>query len=134
MPDFTKLTAQDLERKSKEGGGLRAKIREEYRNFIESIDSGEGGEARLTEGEKKITIKNRLKRGAEDAGKTITFIRSGPDVVRFRVEGEATDEASDEGQEILDRAPEEEPGFELPPPAEETQVKPKRGRKRKTTE
>jgi predicted DNA-binding antitoxin AbrB/MazE fold protein len=93
MPDFRKLEreeVQDLTR-SRKAGGERARIREQYQNFLVDLAEGEGGEVKLTNGDNRATIKNRLKAAAEALEKDITFIRSGKDVVLFRI-GSGQDE------------------------------------------
>ena len=85
MPTFRKLTAEELESFRAPVTGERARIRQEYRGYLEGIIQGEGGELKLQESEKKVTIKNRLKRAAEEMNITIEFKRSSADSVRFRI-------------------------------------------------
>ncbi|MGB0387996.1 MAG: hypothetical protein ACPGWR_24540 [Ardenticatenaceae bacterium] len=87
MPTFRKLTAEELESFRAPVTGERARIRAEYRGYLEDITGGEGGELKLHESEKKVTIKNRLKRAAEEIDIKIEFKRSSADSVRFRVVG-----------------------------------------------
>jgi hypothetical protein len=53
----------------------------EYRSYLADLDVGEGGELVLEDGEKKATIKNRLKRAAGLEEKTLRFPR-----LRFQVQ------------------------------------------------
>lgn len=83
MPVYRKLTQEDLAAMTMPPSGERARIREEYRGYLSDLEFGEGGELTLDEGEKKVTIKNRLKRAAKDLGVGIEFRRSSEDVVRY---------------------------------------------------
>lgn len=85
MPEFRKLSEEELNSLRGPMTGERARIREEYRGYLSGLSVGEGGEMNLAEDEKKVTIKNRLKRAAEELGVKLEFKRSGPDVVRFRI-------------------------------------------------
>ncbi len=85
MPEFTKLNAEQLKSTSNAVSGERARIREEYKGYLQGLNPGEGGELRLVGDEKKITVKNRLKRAAEDLELAITFRRSSSDSVRFQM-------------------------------------------------
>ncbi len=62
----------------------RRRAYEEIRNFLASIPPGEGGEIWLKEGEKRITVKNRLKRAAKELGVELEFFRTRKRIV-FRV-------------------------------------------------
>ncbi len=84
MPDFKKLTADDLASKHSPVSGERAKIREEYEGYLKDLEVGEGGELSFDD-EKKVTVKNRLKRAATELGMTVEFKRSGSNAVRFSV-------------------------------------------------
>lgn len=85
MPTFRKLSAEELESFRAPVTGERARIRAEYRGYLEGITKGEGGELKLQESEKKVTIKNRLKRAAEEMDIKIEFKRSSANSVRFRL-------------------------------------------------
>ena len=85
MPTFRKLSAEELESFRAPVTGERARIRAEYRGYLEGIAKGEGGELKLQETEKKVTIKNRLKRAAEEMDIRIEFKRSSANSVRFRL-------------------------------------------------
>jgi hypothetical protein len=76
-----KLTASQLSKQPR--GGRR---RPEYSDFIGNLRSGEGGRATVdSEKATKQTIKNRLKKAANEAGVNIEFIRSSPKEVLFRI-------------------------------------------------
>ena len=88
MPKFKKLTPEELAKPRPPANGERAKNREEYKGFLKGLKAEEGGELLLSDDEKKITIKNRLKRAAEDMGLNVVFKRSGENSVRFQLKGE----------------------------------------------
>ena len=69
MPKFTKLTKEEIENKRAPLTGERAKVRLKYQGYLKDLKVNEGGELALTGSEKKVTIKNRLKRAADDLGK-----------------------------------------------------------------
>lgn len=83
MPKFKKLSADELSTFRSPVSGERARVREEYRTFLKGLKPGEGGELRLVEDEKKTSVKNRIKRAAQDMGVDIQFKRSDKDSVRF---------------------------------------------------
>jgi hypothetical protein len=86
MPKFRKVSAEEIEQTRLPTTGERARVREEYKRYIKSLKEGEGGELTLAEDENKTTIKNRLKRAAEELDVTLKFKRSPQDVVRYLVE------------------------------------------------
>ncbi|NOZ28096.1 MAG: hypothetical protein GXP39_08595 [Chloroflexi bacterium] len=63
----------------------RARIREEYKQYLSQLEVGEGGELVLGENEKKVTVRNRLNRAAKELGITLEYKRTRDPVVRFRV-------------------------------------------------
>lgn len=83
MPTFRILSAEELESFQPPVTGERARIRAEYREYIQTINPGEGGELQLSADEKKVTIKNRLKRAAAEMNMMIEFKRSSSETVRF---------------------------------------------------
>lgn len=85
MPNFRKLTAEDLNTTHSTISGERARVRDEYRSYLRGLKPGEGGELQLADNEKKITVKNRIKRAAAELTLDIEFKRSGDDLVRFRI-------------------------------------------------
>ncbi|MCB0076040.1 MAG: hypothetical protein KDD73_01380 [Anaerolineales bacterium] len=86
MPNFRKVTAKEMEQTTYGPTGERARIREEYEGYIKSLRGDQGGELKLADDEKKVTIKNRLQRAANDLGVTLNFKRSPKDVVLFTIE------------------------------------------------
>ncbi|MBA3534758.1 MAG: hypothetical protein H0T73_22830 [Ardenticatenales bacterium] len=85
MAQFTKLSKEELTTFQSPSTGERSRVRDEYRGYLEGLSDGEGGELRLEGGEKKITVKNRLKRAAKDMNMALEFKRSGEGLVRFCV-------------------------------------------------
>lgn len=85
MPTFKKLTAEELDSFRAPVTGERARIRKQYRSYLQGVKSGEGGELKLEPHEKKVTIKNRLRRAAEEMNIELEFKRSSADSVRFRI-------------------------------------------------
>lgn len=87
MPKFTKLSADELKKKTHTPlTGERAKVRLQYQGYLKGLKAGEGGELKLGKGEKKVTVKNRLKRAAEDLDVQLRFRRTDAQTVRFEVE------------------------------------------------
>ncbi len=84
MVKFRRLSSDELAKQRGSLTGERKRTRDEYKGYLEGLDGGEGGELQLQD-EKKITVKNRLKRAAEDLNIAIEFKRSASDVVRFKV-------------------------------------------------
>ncbi len=75
----------------------RRRIMEELVAFLLSLEPGEGAVVELEPGEKRQTVKNRIKRAAELAGVEIEFIRKRKKIY-FRVISKEKSEAS-EGEE-----------------------------------
>ena len=85
MPTFRKMTKDELDALTMPPSGERARVREEYRGYLADLELGEGGELLLDPSEKKVTVKNRLKRAAKDLNLGIEFRRSGDNVVRYSI-------------------------------------------------
>ena len=62
----------------------RKRIIEEYKQFLLSLEPGEGGEIIPDEGENRQTIKNRLRRAAKEVGVQLEFKRKRGKII-FRV-------------------------------------------------
>ncbi len=56
-----------------------------YLGYLRGLDQGQMGEATLTDGEKKATVKRRLTSAAKQLGKGLRYRRSGEDRVVFEV-------------------------------------------------
>lgn len=85
MAKFRKLSADDLAKSKIPPSGERARTRDEYRGYLKGLKPLEGGELVLGDDDKKITIKNRLKRAAEELGYNLVFKRSDDTLVRFQI-------------------------------------------------
>lgn len=83
MPKHRKITVEEMKALTPTVTGERARIREEYRGYLSDLEVGEGGELELGSDEKKVTVKNRLKRAADDLNMSLEFRRSGYDLVRY---------------------------------------------------
>lgn len=83
MPSYRKMSKDELDALTMPPSGERARVRDEYRGYLTDLEIGEGGELQLDMDEKKVTVKNRLKRAAKDMNMNIEFRRSGEDIVRF---------------------------------------------------
>jgi hypothetical protein len=84
MVKYRKLSTEEVSSMRTPPTGQRKRIREEYQNYLDDLQVDEGGELILDD-ERKSTVKNRLKRAAEDLNMEIKFKRSASDVVRFIV-------------------------------------------------
>jgi hypothetical protein len=85
MPTFRRLRPEELAALRKPRG--RSIDLSEYRQFLEGLSPGEGGELALGPDEPKRTVKRRLTTAAKQMGKTVVYRRSEGDVVRFEVQG-----------------------------------------------
>lgn len=85
MAKFKKLSEDELAAMRSPLSGQRAMIRDEYKSYLKNLKTGEGGQLHIEEDEKKVTIKNRLKRAAEELDITLEFKRTGAEMVRFQV-------------------------------------------------
>ena len=77
MPVMTKLSAEEIEalRTKPKKVSERRRAYEEIRDFLATIAPGEGGKIELKEGENRLTVRNRLRRAAEELGVEIEFLR-----------------------------------------------------------
>jgi hypothetical protein len=85
MPTVRKLTQEEVRTIENKGKGLRKLIEEEYDRFLGDYDVGEYGEAELTDDEKRLTVRNRLKAAARRRGLSIDFKRTQGNILRFKV-------------------------------------------------
>jgi hypothetical protein len=84
MPMFRKLTPQEAGLLS--GLGVRKVIEIEYDTLLSGFGPGDFGEVILEEGEKRLTVMNRLKAAAKRADVGLVFRRSSnPQLLRFQV-------------------------------------------------
>ena len=85
MPTFRPLSTEEVAALQKSRG--RAIDLSEYRQFLEELEPGDGGEITLTPGEQKRTVKRRLTTAAKQMNKSVRYRRSEGDVLRFEVQG-----------------------------------------------
>jgi hypothetical protein len=85
MPTFRRLSAEEVAALRKARG--RAVDLSEYRQFLEGLAPGEGGELALSPDEQKRTVKRRLTTAARQMNKEVVYRRSEGDVLRFEVQG-----------------------------------------------
>jgi hypothetical protein len=85
MPTFRRLSAEEIAALRVPRG--RVIDLSEYRQFLEGLAPGEGGELALGPEEQKRTVKRRLTTVAKQMNKTVHYRRSEGDVLRFEVQG-----------------------------------------------
>jgi len=89
MPKLIALTEDEYKtikapRKTPKKMSQRERTHRRYCRHLEKFDKGAYVEVTLTSGEKKQTVKNRLKRAAEDLGLTLKFKRT-KGKIRFQI-------------------------------------------------
>ena len=83
MPTFRRLNADEVvAMRSRRRGSVDLS---EYRDFMRSLQIGEGGEVALDDVEQKRTIKRRLTRAAQQMNRDVRFRRSEGTIIRFEV-------------------------------------------------
>jgi hypothetical protein len=87
MPTIRKLQDDEV-RRSRQGESTRAIVAREYDRSMDDFSPNEYGEAIVDEeaGEKKLTIRNRLKAAAERRGWTLEFLRTPGAAIRFHIQ------------------------------------------------
>jgi hypothetical protein len=88
MPSIRKLNRDEVRTIERRTLGLRRAIEAEYDAFLRDFAPGDYGEAALETGDKRLTVRNRLKAaaGRHDPPLQLTFARTrASDVVRFKV-------------------------------------------------
>ncbi len=85
MPELRVLTPEEVsQRQSKRG---RAVDLTQYVEHLEGLEPGQMGEARLSEDEKKATVKRRLTAAAKRLGKKLRYRRSDGSTIVYEVVG-----------------------------------------------
>ncbi|HHM24052.1 MAG TPA: hypothetical protein ENJ23_03335 [Bacteroidetes bacterium] len=64
---------------------MREQIRQQYREYLKQLKPGDWAAIELEEGERKLTVRNRLKRAAQDLGIELEFRRSRGPVIYVQV-------------------------------------------------
>ena len=85
MPTVRKLADDEVQELENKGKGQRKIVEEQYDRFLADYSVGEYGEADLEPGEKRMTVRNRLKAAAARRGMTLQFRRMTGDTLRFRI-------------------------------------------------
>lgn len=85
MPTIRKLTPDEVRQIERRIKGQRKLVEEEYDALIASYAPDDYGEAEPSEGENRITVRNRLKAAAGRAGLTLDFKRTRGNTLRFKV-------------------------------------------------
>jgi len=90
MPKIRKLTEEEVEKLirpkvKRQGPSQRELIRQQYRGYLEGLKPGEWAALELEEGERKLTVRNRLKRAAQELGVELVFRRSRGPVIYFQI-------------------------------------------------
>jgi hypothetical protein len=91
MPTLRKLVPEEIQTIENKGKGLRKLTEEQYDQFLAEYDADEYGEAELSDDEKRLTVRNRLKAAAGRRGLRLNFLRTTGSIIRFKV-------VSDNGQ------------------------------------
>jgi hypothetical protein len=78
MPKLIKLSEEDVEalKKKKTGQNEREKTRQQYVAYLKNFNPGDWVAVDLEQGEKRQTVKNRLKNAAKNVGYDLNFIRT----------------------------------------------------------
>ena len=95
MPTFKRLTEEEiaaLEPRRRTGlGTQRRELAETYRENLSAYQPGDWVEVALEEGEKRDTVKMRLKRVAKELGMQLAFRRTRGDRLRFQINGQGAE-------------------------------------------
>lgn len=89
MPTVRKLSSEEVRTIENRGKGLRKLIEEEYDSFLGDYGVGDYGEADLSDDEKRLTVRNRLKAAARRRGLSVDFKRTQGSILRFKISPEA---------------------------------------------
>lgn len=114
MPNFRKLTPEEVKAIENHGKSLRKMIEEEYDSILSEYQAGEYGEAELDPNEKRLTVRNRLRAAALRRGLGIEFHRGPRNSGRLRflvVSGEKLEKSPSPRRKSADsaEAPADEP-------------------------
>ncbi len=107
MPQVRKLTDQEVTALQNKGKGKRQLAEEEYDAMLSEYEIGDYGEASLDPGDKRLTVRNRLKAAAKRRSVGILFQRTSGDMMRFQVvpAAEMRDDESDLETAVASDAP-----------------------------
>jgi hypothetical protein len=85
MPNFRKLTPEEIYAIENKGKGLRKLIEAQYDAILAEYSVGEYGEAVLDPEENRLTVRNRMKAAAGRRNLGINFRRTKDDILRFQI-------------------------------------------------
>ena len=85
MPSVRKLSLEEVRTLENRGKGQRKIIEEQYDEFLQDYATGDYGEADLSDEEKRLTVRNRLKAAAKRRGLSIDFKRTQGSLLRFKI-------------------------------------------------
>ena len=86
MPTFRSLSADEVA--ALQPRRTRSVDLSEYRQFLQEIAPGEGGEIRLGADDQRRAVKRRLTTAAKQMNKRLKYRRSEDDVLRFEVQSD----------------------------------------------
>jgi hypothetical protein len=103
MPIMRKLRDEEATALDNKGMSARDITMAQYDQLMADFEPNDYGQADLSEGERKLTVRNRLKAAAERRGFTLEFIRTPGAALRFKVVGDGAEASgyAEEGQEEL---------------------------------
>jgi hypothetical protein len=84
MPSFRRLNPEEVA--ALRARNARAVDLSEYREFLQDLAPGDGGEIALGAGDERRTVKRRLTTAANRMNKKLRYRRSTDDVLRFEVQ------------------------------------------------
>lgn len=134
MPKMRKLSVDEVKTIERKTKGQRKVVEEQYDAFLTDYALGDYGEAELEEGEKRITVRNRLKAAALRQGVGLAFRRTKGDTLRFHIVSPDSVIDSDEDDDDDDFASAMSPAVVVPISSDEPPKEPKRRGRRKKSE
>jgi hypothetical protein len=85
MPNFRKLDPEEVKAQQDKGKAQRKITEEQYDSILADYEVGDYGEGTLDDGEKRLTVRNRLKAAAGRRDVDIHFRRTNGDILRFQI-------------------------------------------------
>jgi hypothetical protein len=85
MPQVRKLAPEEVYTLENKGKGQRKLTEEEYNRYLADYEVGDYGEAELSDGENRLTVRNRFKAAAGRRGLTLDFKRTKGNTLRFKI-------------------------------------------------
>jgi len=125
MPTLRKLAPEEVQAIENKGTGTRKLAAQQYDGFLSGYEVGDYGEAQLDAGEKRLTVRNRLKAAAGRRDVGIEFKRTAGGIIRFKIVEHTNGAARSKPVRRV-------PDSEYQPVASDAPPKRKPGRPRKT--